>query len=76
MKKSISIIMAVFVASMLSFSAQATENPFGMSDRAEKSHTAMSVVPEGKCGGDDKKCGGDKKKAESKCGGEKKCGSN
>jgi len=74
MNKLISITLAALFAASLSFSLQAAENPFGMSDLDTGSQLSMSSEPEGKCGGDKKegKCGGDKKK-EGKCGGGK-CG--
>jgi len=62
--------LAALFAASLSLSAQAAENPFGMSDLAQDSQLAMSSKPDGKCG--DGKCGGDKKKAGGKCGGDKK----
>ncbi len=77
MKKIISMSLAALFAASLSFSLQAAENPFGMSDLDTSSKVAMSSMPDGKCGDGDKKegkCGGDKKK-EGKCGGDKsKCG--
>ena len=79
MKKLITMSLAVLFAASLSFSLQAAENPFGMSDLDTSTKTAMSSEPEGKCGGDKKdgkcgegKCGGDKKK-DGKCGAGK-CG--
>lgn len=65
MKKLISITLAAFFAASLSFTAQAAENPFGMSDLDHSTHLSMSSEPEGKCGAD--------KKREAKCG-EGKCG--
>lgn len=74
-----------FVASVSSGVAIASENPFGMSVLNSGYQVAMSVMPEGSCGGDkgkegkcgEGKCGGDKGK-EAKCGGDKgkegKCG--
>ncbi len=85
MKKLISMALAVLFAVSLSLTAQAAENPFGMSD-LDKSSLAMSSGPDGKCGGDmdsgkcggdkkkDGKCGADKKKKDGKCG-DGKCGS-
>ncbi len=70
MKKILSIILAAFFTASLSFSVQATENPFGMSDLDQGAQLVMSSNKEGKCG--EGKCGGDKKK-EGKCG-EGKCG--
>jgi len=69
MKKIISIALAALFAASLSISAQAAENPFGMTDLQQSANkVAMST---GKCaGGDDSKCGGDK----GKCGGDKKDG--
>jgi len=75
MKKLISIVLAAFFAASLSFSLQAAENPFGISDLERDAHLSMSSEPDGKCGEGkcgEAKCGGDKKK-ESKCG-EGKCG--
>lgn len=70
MKKLFSILLAALFAASLSFSLQAAENPFGMSDIDTSHKVAMST---GKCaGGDDGKCGGDKK--DGKCGGDKKDG--
>jgi len=81
MKKLITMSLAALFAASLSFSLQAAENPFGMSDLDTSTKTAMSSKPEGKCGDGKKdgkcgegKCGGDKKK-DSKCGGGK-CGGN
>ena len=79
MKKIISIALAAFFVASLSLSAQAAENPFGMSELEQGAKVSMSSNPDGKCGdgkkdgkcGDGKKdgkCGGDKKK-EGKCGG-------
>jgi len=72
MKKIISIALAALFAASLSLTAQAAENPFGMSDLEQGAQLSMST---GKCGGD--KCGGDTK-TEGKCGGdtktESKCG--
>ena len=56
MKKLISITLAAFFAASLSFTAQAAENPFGMSDLDHSTHLSMSSEPEGKCG--EGKCGG------------------
>ena len=77
MKKIISIALAALFAASLSLTAQAAENPFGISDLEQGAQLSMST---GKCGGDTKtegKCGGDTK-TESKCGGdtktEAKCG--
>ncbi len=72
MNKIITISLAALFAASLSFSLQAAENPFGMSDLDAGSKVAMSSSPEGKCGGEKKegKCGGDKK--EGKCGDSKK----
>jgi len=74
MKKLISIALAALFAAALSFSLQAAENPFGLSDLNQGAHLSMSSEPEGKCG--EAKCGGDKKKeakcGEGKCGGDKK----
>jgi len=69
MKKIITMSLAALFAASLSFSLQAAENPFGMSDLDTSTKTAMSSTPEGKCGDGKKdgKCGGDKKK-EGKCG--------
>jgi len=79
MKKFISIVLAAFFAASLSFSVQAGENPFGMSDLDDTTHLSMSSEPNGKCGEGkcgEGKCGGDKKKSskcgEGKCGGDKK----
>jgi len=58
--------LAALFAASLSLSAQATENPFGMSDTVQDAQLAMSSKPDGKCG--DGKCGGDKKKKDGKCG--------
>jgi uncharacterized low-complexity protein len=73
MEKIISISLAALFAAAFSFSVQAAENPFGVSDLEQSSQVAMSGKPDGKCGDDKKegKCGGDKKK-EGKCGGDKK----
>ena len=68
MKKIISIALAALFAASLSLSAQATENPFGMSDTVQDAQFAMSSKPDGKCG--DGKCGANKKSG--KCGGDKK----
>lgn len=80
MKKIIPMSLAVLFAASLSFSLQAAENPFGMSDLNTSSKVAMSSMPDGKCGGSDKKegkCGGSDKK-DGKCGGadkkDGKCG--
>ena len=72
MKKIITMSLAALFAASLSFSLQAAENPFGMSDLDTSTQTAMSSKPEGKCGDGKKdgKCGGDKK--DGKCGGDKK----
>jgi len=79
MKKIISIALAALFSATVSLSAQAAENPFGMSDLEQTAQLSMSTT-DGKCGGDTKtegKCGGDTK-TESKCGGdtktEGKCG--
>lgn len=79
-KKLLSIAVGTTFAASLSLgSAVASENPFGMSELNAGYQLAMSIMPEGSCGGkgDEGKCGGDKTK-EAKCGADKakeaKCG--
>ena len=79
-KKLLSIAVGTtFVTSMTAANAVATENPFGMNELDSGYQVAMSIMPEGSCGGkgEEGKCGGDKA-TEGKCGGDKategKCG--
>lgn len=79
-KKLLSIaIGTTFAASLSAGTAVASENPFGMSELNSGYQVAMSIMPEGSCGGkgEEGKCGGDKAK-DGKCGGDKakdgKCG--
>ena len=70
-------IGSAFAASLISGTAVATENPFGMNAMDNGYQVAMSgKADEGKCG--EGKCGGDSegKCGEGKCGGksEGKCG--
>lgn len=78
-------IGGAFAASLMSGTAIAAENPFGMSEMDQGYQLAMSdKADEGKCGGKKEgkcgegKCGGKKegKCGEGKCGGKKegKCG--
>ncbi len=71
MEKVLSIAIAALFAASVSFSAQAAENPFGMTDLDQSSQVAMSGKPDSKCGAEKKKEGkcGDNKKKEGKCGG-------
>ena len=76
-KKPLAIALgATFVTSLAATPiANATENPFAMSELS--SGYMVAEMAEGKCG--EGKCGGDKTKAEGKCGegkamGEGKCG--
>jgi uncharacterized low-complexity protein len=77
--------VALMGSMILGASAQAAENPFGLTE-LNGGHIQIASnegkCGEGKCGGDKKsaegkcgegKCGGDKKSAEGKCG-EGKCG--
>ena len=79
-KKLLSIAVGTtFAASLSAGTAVASENPFGMSELDSGYQLAMSIMPEGSCGGksDEGKCG-EKKPAEGKCGDKKakeaKCG--
>lgn len=78
MKNKYSVLLASLIlsAGLSMGSAQAADNPFGMSDQVKESQKlAMSSKPkEGKCGGD--KCGDGKDKDKDKDGKdkEKKCG--
>ena len=80
-KKISALIAALTLLTGLSMgSAQAAENPFGVSNTHKVEHVAMSSMKcgdgkdakEGKCGGSkdgkEGKCGDGKTKTESKCG--------
>ena len=68
-----------FVTSLSAGAVVAAENPFAMNNLDNGYQVAMSIMPEGSCGGkgEEGKCGGDKA-TEAKCGGDKateaKCG--
>ena len=79
-KKLLTIALGTtFVTSLSTTAVVAEENPFEMNQLDNGYQLAMSIMPEGSCGGktEEGKCGGDKS-AEGKCGGEKstegKCG--
>ena len=79
-KKLLSIAAGTTLAvTVTAGNAVASENPFGMSELDSGYQLAMSIMPEGSCGGkgDEGKCGegkcGEKKATEAKCG-EGKCG--
>ena len=87
MKPVATAIGAAMAGALTIGTANAAENPFGLSDIGS-GYTQLASSHEGKCGGEMKdkegkcgegKCGGDKKDAEGKCGGDKmgaegKCG--
>ena len=79
-KKLLSIAVGTTIAASVSAgTAVASENPFAMSELDSGYQLAMSIMPEGSCGGkgEEGKCG-DKKATEGKCGDTKtpeaKCG--
>lgn len=74
-KKLLSIAVGTtFVASITAGAAIASENPFGMSELDSGYQVAMSIMPEGSCGGktEEGKCGEGSKTEEGKCGEGKK----
>ena len=80
-KKLLSIAVGTtFAASVTAGTAIASENPFGMSELDSGYQIAMSIMPEGSCGGkgEEGKCGEGDKATEGKCGDTKapegKCG--
>ena len=70
-KKLLSLAVGTTIATSVSAGrAIASENPFAMSEFDSGYQLAMSIMPEGSCGGkcDEGKCG-DTKTPEAKCGG-------